>query len=187
MWRKSCIVLLSLFSASAFAEGFDYTFIQATYGRVEFDNNGADGDGFGVAGSYAVHENFHLFAGYEFVGFDFDVDTSQLDLGIGFNTPITPNMDIVAQAAFVRAEVDVPLVGSDSENGWSVGLGLRALPVEQLELNLGVNHVDFGDSGDDTILGAGFLYNFNESFALGLSGNWGDDTSAYQIGGRFYF
>lgn len=187
MLRSFCIVLLTVLSSTAFAEGFDYTFVQATYGRVDFNDIDADGDGFGIAGSVAVHENFHLFAGYQFVGLDFDVDASEFDLGIGFNTPISPNMDIVAQAAFVRAEIDVPLIGSDSENGWGVGLGLRTAPVEQLELNVGVNHVDFGDGGDDTILGAGALYNFNDSFALGLSASWGDDTSAYQIGGRFYF
>lgn len=188
MLRKSCIVLLSFFSVSAFAEGFDYTFVQATYGRVDFDDLNVDGDGFGIDGSMAVHENFHLFAGYQFVGLDFDVDASELNAGIGFNTPISPNMDFVAQLAFVRAEVEVPLVGSDSENGWGIGVGIRAKPIEQLEVNVGVNHVDFGsDGGDDTALGAGFLYSFTDSFAAGLSGSWGDETSAYQIGGRFYF
>lgn len=180
-------LLLLAISGTSFAEGFDYTFIQATYGHIDFSDIDADGDGFGISGSFAIADEFHLFAGYQLVGLDFDVDASEFDLGIGFNTPISDKIDVIAQLAYVRAEVDAPILGSVTDDGYGIGLGLRTAPSESVELNVGVNYVDFGDGGDDTALGAGVLYNFTDTFSVGLSGSWSDNTSALQIGGRFYF
>ena len=37
------------------------------------------------------------------------------------------------------------------------------------------------------LLASGGLYDFTDSFSLGLSGDWGDNSSAYALNGRFYF
>jgi hypothetical protein len=56
-----------------------------------------------------------------------------------------------------------------------------------LEVNGDIQYVDFGDGGDDTGFGAGFLYSFTERFAAGLSGDWSDDFSSYQLNARMLF
>ena len=182
----SFLLLMALSTASA-AEGLNYTFIEAGYGRVDIDSPDVDGDGFGLGGSYAISDEFHLFANYSMADFDFNVDLTEFDVGIGFNTPISDGIDVVAKLAYVYAEIDASGFGSADDNGYGLGIGLRALVSPQVELHGGVTYVDLGDSGDDTTLDAGFRFNFNERFSLGLAGAWGDDVSSYTLAGRMYF
>ncbi|MEX2126409.1 MAG: outer membrane beta-barrel protein [Woeseia sp.] len=182
------VVLTFLLSGAAFAQDFDYNFVQASYGQFELDDVDVDGDGFGIGGSVAVSEHFHLFGGYSTGDFDFGVDMSELSAGLGYNAPLSDTVDLIASVAYVSVEVDVPGFGSADENGYGLGLGLRAMATPAVELNGGLSYVDLGDESDgDTSFGAGFLYHFSESFAAGASGNWGDDMSSYQLNGRFSF
>ena len=98
-----------------------------------------------------------------------------------------PVVDMIARVSYESVEIDVPGFGSADDSGFGLGLGLRFAASEQLELNAGINYVDLGDSGDDTGFEAGGLYSFTDAFALGLSGSWGDNVSAYSVTGRFYF
>jgi hypothetical protein len=76
---RSALVLLALACAtSAHAKDFDYDYFQLTYGNVEFDDVNVDGDNFGLSGSYALNEDFHVFAGYESAGLDFGIDATTL-------------------------------------------------------------------------------------------------------------
>ena len=81
----------------------------------------------------------------------------------------------------------MPLAGSNDETGFGFGVGLRFAAASNVELNAGIDYVDYGSGGDDTALSLGGLYNFTPSFALGLAGSWGDDVSSYSLSGRFYF
>ena len=187
MLRFSLITLLLAFSASASAQGFDYNYLSLGYGNVEFDDVGVDGDGFGVGGSYAVNESFHLFAGYSSAGLDFDVDAMNWDAGIGYHTGLTEVMDLVASLSYEYVEFDTPGFGSFDDSGLGLGIGLRFAASDKLELNAGINYVDLSDSGDDTGFEAGGLYSFTDVFSLGLGGSWSDDSSSYTLSGRFYF
>ncbi|HEX2140337.1 MAG TPA: outer membrane beta-barrel protein [Woeseiaceae bacterium] len=188
MWRS--VMFLAAFSVSgaAYAEGFDYSFVEGSYGQVDFD--GVDGDGMGIGGSFALTDSFHVFGGYETGDFDGGVDLNALELGVGYNMPVTDVVDFVASLSYVsaEAEVTVPGLGSISadENGYGLGVGLRGMATPQLELNGGIEYVDL-DSGSDTGFGAGFLYHFSESLAVGLSGDWADDVNTYALNGRFSF
>jgi hypothetical protein len=64
---------------------------------------------------------------------------------------------------------------------------VRFAASKKLELDAGIDYVDYGDAGDDTAFGLGGLYSFSDAFALGLGGSWGDDVSTYTVSGRFYF
>ncbi|MDH3546826.1 MAG: porin family protein [Gammaproteobacteria bacterium] len=187
MARTSLVILLLALSASASAEGFDYNYLTLGYGNIEFDNINVDGDGFGIGGSYAINDRVHVFAGYDTADLDFDVDATTLGLGIGYNTSLSDTVDMIARVSYESVEIDVPGFGSADDSGFGLGLGLRFAASEQLELNAGINYVDLGDSGDDTGFEAGGLYSFTDAFALGLSGSWGDNVSAYSVTGRFYF
>lgn len=175
-------------SGAAFAQGFDYSFVQASYGQFDFDGADGDGDGFGVGGSVAVSDSFHLFGSYSTAEFDFGVDMNTLTAGLGYNMPVTDSVDVVASVAYVSAEVDVPGFGSFDDNGYGLGLGLRGMATPAVELHGGLSYVDLGGGSDgETSFGAGLLYHFSEAFAAGVSGDWGDDVNSYQLNGRFSF
>lgn len=187
MLRSSLLIGFLAFSAAAGAEGFDYNWLSVNYGMVDFDEINVDGDGFGIDGSLALNDDFHVFADYETAGLDFDVDATTFSAGIGYNTAMSPAVDAFARLSYEYIELDVPLAGSQDENGFGFGVGLRFAAGPAVELNAGIDYVDYGDGGDDTALSLGGLYNFTPSFALGLAGSWGDDVTSYSLGGRFYF
>lgn len=187
MLRSSLILVLLVFSASASAEGFDYNYFSLGYGTMEFDDVNVDGDGFGLAGSYAINEDFHVFAGYQSAGLDFGIDASTFGAGIGYNTELSPVVDAFARLSYQYVELDAPGLGGVDDNGLGFGLGLRFAASDVLELNAGIDYVDLSDSGDDTAFSLGGLYDFTDSFALGLGGSWSDDVSSYTLSGRFYF
>ncbi len=187
MLRSSLLFLLLMFSAAASAGDFDYTFFELGYGNVEFDDVNVDGDGFGIAGSYAVNEDFHVFAGYQAAGLDFGIDATTLGAGFGYHTSLSPAVDFVASLSYEYVELDAAGIASADDNGLGLGVGMRFAASEKLELNAGISYVDLSDSGSDTGFGVGGLYDLTETISLGLGGNWSDDSTSYTISGRFYF
>lgn len=187
MLRSILVLLLVAFSVPAAAKDFDYNYFQLGYGNVEYDDVNVDGDGFSLAGSYSLNEDFHVFAGYEAAGLDFGIDATNLGAGLGWHTTLSPVVDLVATVAYQYVELDASGVGSVDDNGLALGVGLRYAASELLELNAGINYVDFSDSGGDTGIGIGGLYSFTDAFALGLGASWSDDASSYTLSGRFYF
>jgi hypothetical protein len=182
------LLLLTAFSLSgtAIAQNFDYSFIQGSYVQLELDE--FDGDGFGLDGSLAVTDHFHVFGSYSTADFDFGIDVNQMSAGVGFNTPVSDAVDVIASVAYEWAEVEAPGFGSVDEDGYGLGLGLRAMVNQAIEVDGGISYVDLGDDSDgETSFGAGFLYHFSDAFAVGLSGDWGDDIDTYQLNGRFSF
>ena len=185
MWRSLMILALVPLSGTAIAEDFDYSFIEGYYGQTDFD--GIDGDGIGIGGSFALTETLHAFGGYSTGDFDAGFDLNTLEIGMGYNMTVSDAVDFVASLSYVSAEVDAGVFGSADENGYGLGVGLRAMASPTLELNGGIEYVDLGDAGSDTGFGAGFLYHFSDAFGVGLSGSWADDVNTYALRGRFSF
>jgi hypothetical protein len=127
-----------------------------------------------------------VFAGYQSLGFDFDIDLSSLRVGVGFNAQISEKSDVVAQVAYLDAEADTSL-GSADDNGCGVSVGFRAWVNERVELDRSIAYSHFGDGGSDTSFGAGVLFYFTEQFSLGLGPGFADDVDTYRLRGRFYF
>lgn len=175
-------------NAAMAADGPQYTYVEAGYSWIDYDDVNADGDALNIGGSLAVTDMFHLFAGYQDgeieIG-NFDVDISTMQLGGGMNIELSPTVDLVATAAWARADLDANAFGSDNEDGYALGVGVRAMVMPQLELNGGVSYVDIVD--DDTALSVGAVYSFNEMFALTAGASFGDNVTSYGIGGRIYF
>lgn len=187
MQRSTLALAMLALSATATAAEFDYNYLSLGYGNTELDNIDVDGDGFGIGGSYALNRNFHVFAGYEMADFDFGVESTGMGVGVGYNTSVSPVVDLVTRVSYQYIEVDAPGFSSEDESGIGLGVGFRFAATEQLELDAGIDYVDFGDVGDDTTFGLGGLYSFTNTFALGLGGAWSDDASSYTVSGRFYF
>ncbi len=185
---RSILILVSLAAtAPASASEFDYNYFQLSYGNIEFDDVNVDGDGFGLAGSYSINPDFHVFADYQAAGLDFGIDATSLGAGIGWHTTLSPVIDLVASVSYQYLELDAPGGADVDDSGLGLGVGLRFAASDELELNAGISYVDLSDSGDDTGFGVGGLYSFSESFSLGLGANWSDDATSYTIAGRFYF
>ncbi|NJN50419.1 MAG: outer membrane beta-barrel protein [Gammaproteobacteria bacterium] len=177
-----------LANAALAADGPQYTYVEGGYSWVDYDDLNADGDAFNIGGSIAATDMIHLFAGYQDgeveVG-SFDIDVSTMQLGAGLNVELSPTTDLVATAAWVRADLDANAFGSDDEDGYALGVGVRAMITPQFELNGGVSYVDISD--DDTSLNIGAVYSFNETFALTGGASFGDNVTSYGIGVRAYF
>ena len=189
MLRSVLFAALIAFSASASAEGFDYNYLSLSYEQIDIDDGtfNADGDGFGISGSFEISDSFFLFAGYSMGELESVLDVDQLSAGVGWHTPVGDRLDFVAGLSYERIELSASGLGSADEDGYGAEIGLRYQATDAVELNGGINYVDYGNDGDDTGFGVGALIGVTDNIDVGLHGNWADDTSVYGISGRFYF
>ena len=190
MWRSLMVLALVPLSGTVLAEDFDYSFIEGSYTQIDVDGVG-DGDGLGFGGSYAFTDSLHGFGSFESGEVDFDVpgfgsvgvDVDTMKAGVGFNTRLSETVDFVATAAYMSMD----LSGFD-DSGYEVGVGLRAMAGQAVELSGGIEYADVGDVLDgETSFSAGFLYHFSDAIAVGAGGSFGDDLSTYALNGRFSF
>lgn len=192
MLRSSLLIGLLAFSATASADGFSYNYLNLGYGNTDFDVINADGDGFTLGGSYGFTSNFHGFVGYDTADLENVVDLNRLRVGVGYNTGLSDKVDLVARLSYEAIDFDlpaiaVPLAGDTDDSGFGLAVGVRFHATDAFELNGGIRYVDYSDLGDDTGVELGGIYNFNDSWALGLQGEFSDDVSTYSLSGRFYF
>lgn len=187
MKQTITLLIFLAFGCNASAEGFNYNFVSASYGSVDFDDLNIDGNGFGLGLSLAISDEFHLFGGYQGTDFDFGVDASSWSAGAGFNTPISKVIDVVATVSYEYVEIDGPGGSSADDNGFGLGVGIRAALSDRVEIDAGIGYADLSDSGDNTVFSASFLFNLSDSISLGFGGSWDDDVTAYTLGGRVYF
>ncbi len=183
------IVVFSLMAMSglAFADGFSYTYAQASYGTVDIDTVALDGDGLGLNGSFGITDNLNIVGGWQTADFDSIADADEWSLGLGVHTPVTELMDVTASVSYVDVEFDVLGLPVAEDDGFELKVGLRANLTPLIEVNAGVSYVDLSNSGDNTGFGGGVLFNITDMFSLGLSGEWDDDVSTYSLSGRVYF
>lgn len=189
MFRKILGVSLVLLATPALAGDLSYDFLGLGYQRVELDAPGSnvDGDGFGINGSFEVADTWFVAAGYSTIDFDFGVDVDQLALGFGHFMPLSPRTDVVATLSYLRADVSASGFGSGNDDGFGVSVGVRSMLSDQLELDGSITYSDFSDGGDTTSFGAGVLYSFTNTIAVGLDISLDDDVTAYGLGARYYF
>ncbi len=188
MNKTLAVISLVALASTAQAEGPDYNYLEGSYQRIDIDDDFADvdGDGFAIAGSLEVAENWHIFASYGKADLDFGIDLDEASVGGGFHAALSPTTDIVANLAYVSVDADA-LGGSFDDDGFGVALGVRSLLSEQFELAGFIDYVDLDDAGDDTSVRGEGWYRFTRNFALGGKIGFGDDVTTYGIGARLYF
>ena len=188
MLRSALLILLLAFSAIAGAQGFGYNYLQASYGAVSFDDSivDVDGDGLGISGSYGFHPDFYLTGEYQTADMDFGVDLNILELAVGYHTPLSDQLDLTAQLGYVDAEVESGL-GSADDDGFMIGAGVRGALSDSVELNGGIDYIDFDQGGSETRSSAGFLFSLTEALTVGAAASSWDDINVYQLNLRFDF
>ena len=90
MTRSIVVFSLMAMSGLAFADGFSYTYVQATYGSVDVDDPAftEDGDGLGLNGSFGITDNLHIVGSYQTTDFDTLGDADQWSAGSSTKTQI---------------------------------------------------------------------------------------------------
>ena len=179
---------------AAQAQDISYTYVELGYVTTDLDGVGKDLDGFVLRGSFEVADNFFLYARYldqsvSVAGIDFDAQ--QYGIGGGFAWSFADNMDLYGRVGYTEVELDVSGGGSGGfdldDDGYELGVGIRARPLELLELEGVVNYVDLSDSGDDTSYGVAGRWFITDTFALGVEGEFADDADTYGVGFRLQF
>lgn len=195
MLRSTLLAILLAFSGVVVAEDFNYNAVNVSYGQVTIDDSAGDADGdiFGIDGSMEISENLFVLAGYskgdleDDLGIGADIDLWRA--GIGYTMSVSGQVDLVGTLTYESTDVSVLGIGVD-DSGIGASVALRFAASDAIEVNAGINYADRGDLEpliDETTFEAGVLYNLNDSFSAGLSGEWGGDLSTYSLGGRFYF
>jgi hypothetical protein len=192
--RKTLIALALLVALPALADQppdqirYDYLDLGVTFGEVDTPGNNPDFTGFGIEGSWGFHRNIALFVGLGAGEIDTsggNIDTTEASVGINPHFALTPKLDLVIPVALEFAEFDFGPF-DDDDTGWSLGVGIRALPNPAWEFGAGIQHVEIFDSDDDVFSGL-VRWHINHLFSLGLEVSAGDDSTAGTLTGRFSF
>ena len=139
MIRSVLLIALFAFSATAGAQGIGYNYLQASYGTANIDDSviDVDGDGFGISGSFAFSDNFHVSAEYQTLGMDFGVDLNVLEAAFGYHTSLSENLDFTAQLGFLNVEMEARGRGAVEDDGVLAG-GRDVLVGVELDLAVGL-------------------------------------------------
>ncbi len=156
----------------AVAQDFDYTFVEAAYfnDAAPFE---IDSDGFTLAGAVEITDTVFLLGEYASYDFDGGVDATTFILGAGMRRQLLPELDLVGELGWVRAEIDRPSLPDVDDNGFMLGVGVRARVHDQIEAQAGVRHMNFDDS--ETYLTLAGRYYLTDTVAAGLGLDVGDD------------
>jgi hypothetical protein len=181
---RAAVALIACSPMAAIAAGPTYNYLDARYLSVDVDN-GPTLDGFGVGGSFALTESFHVVGEYSDVS-DGPLTLERGRVAFGWNHSLNDITDFVARAGWEYGRVKLSGFGSESDNGWSVEAGVRSMLSSQFELNGFISHVDLFD-GDEQFLNVGGMYYVTPSIGLGAGVSLSDDSTGWDVGVRFAF
>lgn len=167
------LISLCLLSSitTAHAGNFSYNYIDG--GLNHYLGSDEDITSFKLDGSINITPNLNLIAGIQSESADVEylnVTLNQYKIGAGIHRPLNPDLDVIAEIAFINAELSFSGYDSASQNAVMLGAGLRQQLTDKLEghakLNL-YNAEDSENSLEKEITFGGRLH-FNEQLSGGL-------------------
>ena len=182
------ILLVAPAISAAQNSGHDYSYLQGSYSKINSDGALDEGDGIGLSLSYGLTPHVHIFGSYLGIDTTSSADADGWKAGIGLNTPLSRQLDVVVRLSYQTTERSVPGPGGGTydDNGLGFAAGARFALTQRMELYGGLTYLDL-DSGNETMLDAGLLFSISRAFALGVSTSWDEDVSAWSLDGRLYF
>ena len=178
--------------ASADNNRLSYAYLELRYAESEvevndgFDEVDVDGDGFVLNGFVEVGGAFHLFANYDRLEFDDNVDISTTVYGGGFNFSISPSTDLVLRLGFADARFETPFF-EDEDDGLFTSVGIRTMLHEDIELYGSLANLSLDNAEDEEIATVGIDFFLTDALALGPWVQVIDDTTTWTIGAKVYF
>ena len=149
-----------------------YTYVELSYDESDFDVAGArnvDGDGFTLAGSFRINDDWHAVASYGKDDLDFGINLRTWEIGAGYRYPVRDNVDLYGRVLYIRRNGNLggPLNGDD--DGLGLQFRVRGRLNQRVELEGGVQYFDVGRT--DTSLHGSARYHFTKqlSAAVGLT------------------
>jgi hypothetical protein len=186
MQRLLIFAALLLAGSYASAQGISYSYLELGYQRVSLDD-GPDGDGLGIASSFAFTDHWYGFANYRNADFNFGNDLGQLAVGAGYHVPLSANTDFFGELAYVDVTASANGFGSIGDNGIGATIGARGMLTPKFELQGTLSYVDLGGGSDGTSIGVAGWYSFGGKFAAGVTADFEDDANSLGLGVRWYF
>ena len=189
-------------SSAAWADSPRYDFLDVGYQSFnDPSSTGLSSDhGYSLDGSYAFTDRLIAGADYVHEKADFTISTittgtisgNAYSAGLGYRFPLSSNVDLVPNLSYVSEHSTASSVGfsnSTSDTGYDLGVELRAMVMDRLELDADVDHSTPGSSTNTVDLAA--LYEFTSAFAVGVSfanqSAKGQTTTAWSLALRYYF
>lgn len=176
-------LLAALPLAASAADDLSYNYVEAGYVATDIDG-GADRDGWGINGSGAIAENFHIFGGYSAQETDNEsVDVDQWRVGLGYNYALASNTDLLARIAYDN--YDIERLGD--YDGYSVEVGVRSALMPNFEGYALAGYED-GDEFDGDFYGRlGAQVKFNQNWGLSGDVKFADNDTQWFVGPRLSF
>ena len=178
-------LLLACAPGAAMAE-MNYTGIELNFVTVDLGDIDIDGDGFELAGAYAMSDRYFLFGQYSDQDLDFGLDGEAFEVGAGFNHALRTDIDFVGTVSYVDSEIALGSLSID-DDGFALGAGVRARVARAFEVEGGIRYLDLDESGSDTGFVVGGRYYLNEMFALSAGTDLSDNNDTFRIGFRAEF
>lgn len=187
--------LAALTPVLAGASDVSYDYVQLEYAASRPDE-GLDSDGFAAGFSHLFNDRAFVVAGFDQQETDEapapasgSVKASLLRLGLGLRGPVSGMADLFGVASVLRG--DASGTGSfagldESDTGFGVEVGVRALLAEPVETLVSVNYEDLFDD-DTTFLKLGITGDIGLVFALTGSVTVSNDGNGFQAGIRYNF
>lgn len=181
------LIALGLGGQAWAADGLSYNLLEGGYAHGEVKDLDIKGDGFSLAGSMEIAPHVFGLANYTNLDMDGGVTTSQFSLGIGYNITVAPNLDLLSGVTYENVKVDISGLGSASDAGYGLAVGLRGRAADRLELTGMVKYVNVGHGNDDTTLSANARYYVTDAFAIGPDISHNSDGTTWGFSLRYDF
>jgi hypothetical protein len=181
-------LLAAALPGAALAE-LHYSTFEARLLDVDVDvGAGGDvsGDGFSVAGSYEIAASLFLFGEWQDQSFDFGVDGTGLELGLGYKHEIKPDFDFVGTLSLVDQELELGSFSAD-DDGLALGGGIRTKLAESFELDAMLRYVDMDEAGSDTGVRLDLRYYFADKLGVSFGVDTNDNADTLHVGFRAEF
>ena len=168
---------------------FSYTTLQFDFIDVEFDAGpgSVDGDGYRFSGMYQMNPNAFLHGSLEEHDYGFGIDGDMIEFGAGYRHGLSSDLDLVATASYVNAEIGVGGLGSVDDDGLGLGGGVRAQIAPSFQVEAMLTYVNMDNGGSDTGVDLLGRYYFNDRYALTLATTFDDNVDTLSLGFRAEF
>lgn len=193
-----------LLSVSAQASNLGYTMVGIDLTSTHFDDDivvwpetFSSTSGASVYGSYQLNDNFFLMLAGQGESDEkngVEINSSVGYFGGGFALPMGTQTDVVFRLAMVSVEGEVcynfaggSICSNAEDDGFGMGLGLRHMATQNIEVNAEFTHVDLDDLGDSDTFSLGGAYWFGNHHSVRLSFGDTDDAKTSALGYRYTF